>query len=131
MSTRRLRLLTPAFALCLALAIAAVAQAGSLGSRVLRTGSRGHDVVQLQRALVIFGYRVSVDGIYGAQTRRAVRRYERAHRFHEYRQERRDQLAGAPLQRVGGEETAGAAAGVLRPVRREGGGLAPQHAGKS
>jgi len=81
MSTRRLRLLTPAFALCLVVAIAPVAQAGSLGSRVLRTGSRGHDVVQLQSALVIFGYRLSVDGIYGAQTRRAVRRYERAHRF--------------------------------------------------
>jgi murein DD-endopeptidase MepM/ murein hydrolase activator NlpD len=80
-SARRLRLIGPAVALCLALSIAAAAHAGSLGSRNLHTGSRGHDVAQLQNALVTFGYRIKVDGIFGRLTRSAVRRYERAHRL--------------------------------------------------
>ena len=40
------------------------------------------------------------------------------------------ELAGAPVQPRGAEEAAGAAAGVLRPVRREGRRVAAQHAGE-
>src|SRR5436190_23831946 len=60
-----------------ALVLAAVPAAAA--ARVLRVGSRGSDVVRVQRALSKLGYRLDVDGIFGRRTRRAVRRYERAH----------------------------------------------------
>ncbi|MFP5450155.1 MAG: M23 family metallopeptidase [Thermoleophilia bacterium] len=43
----------------------------------LRLGSRGAAVRQLQRALRVRGYRVSVDGVYGRGTRAAVRALQR------------------------------------------------------
>ena len=63
----------PLVAMVLAAAPAAAA------ARVLRVGSRGSDVVRVQSALSKLGYRLDVDGIFGRRTRRAVRRYERAH----------------------------------------------------
>ncbi len=62
--------------------------------------------------------------------RRRVRKAGRQNRVDQHRPERGDQFTGPPLQRAGGEEAAGAAAGVLRSVRREGRGLAPQYAGE-
>jgi murein DD-endopeptidase MepM/ murein hydrolase activator NlpD len=70
-------------AACLALLLAAApaAHAASLGSRGLRVGSRGSDVVELQRALKALGYELAADGDFGPITQRAVKRYERAHQL--------------------------------------------------
>lgn len=43
----------------------------------LRVGSRGHDVVRLQRKL-----HVRADGVFGRNTRRAVIRFQRRHHLH-------------------------------------------------
>lgn len=42
--------------------------------RTLRVGSRGHDVVRLQRKL-----HITADGVFGPKTRRAVARFQRSH----------------------------------------------------
>jgi murein DD-endopeptidase MepM/ murein hydrolase activator NlpD len=76
---RSLRAIAPAVAVVLLLAAASTAGAVALGSRTLRNGSRGSDVVALQRALVTIGYRIAADGIYGPRTTAAVLRYERVH----------------------------------------------------
>jgi murein DD-endopeptidase MepM/ murein hydrolase activator NlpD len=67
------------FSLVLVLVLAAAPPAGAaeLGSRLLRKGSHGPDVRQLQRALHQLGFGLHVDGEYGAKTVRTVRRYER------------------------------------------------------
>ncbi len=44
----------------------------------LRIGARNEAVRELQRLLVARGYRVTVDGVFGRGTRRAVRRFQRA-----------------------------------------------------
>lgn len=41
--------------------------------RILKLGSRGDDVAQLQRRLTQLGYSVAVDGVFGPQTERAVK----------------------------------------------------------
>jgi g-D-glutamyl-meso-diaminopimelate peptidase len=49
------------------------------GSRILRRGMRGEDVKMLQSKLESLGYTVGpIDGIFGAQTERAVRQFQRA-----------------------------------------------------
>jgi murein DD-endopeptidase MepM/ murein hydrolase activator NlpD len=63
----------------LVLALASVAQGAELGSRLLRSGARGDDVVQLQRALHAIGFGLHADGVYGPKTVRTVRRFERRH----------------------------------------------------
>jgi murein DD-endopeptidase MepM/ murein hydrolase activator NlpD len=68
-----------AFSLALLLAATPAAHARDLGSRLLRVGSHGDDVVQLQRALHALGYGLVADGDYGAKTARTVKRYERKH----------------------------------------------------
>lgn len=45
----------------------------------LSVGSKGEAVCTLQKKLVILGYKISVDGIYGADTRNAVIDYQRKH----------------------------------------------------
>ncbi|HKP88481.1 MAG TPA: peptidoglycan DD-metalloendopeptidase family protein [Thermoleophilaceae bacterium] len=65
------------FSLVLALAAAPPAGAAELGSRLLREGSHGPDVRQLQRALRQLGFGLHVDGDYGPKTVRTIRRYER------------------------------------------------------
>jgi hypothetical protein len=50
----------------------------AFGDRVLRKGSRGHDVRVLQSWLTHLGHPTVVDGLFGRATRRSVRRYERA-----------------------------------------------------
>ena len=63
----------------LLLVVAPAAHAASLGSRQIRIGSRGSDVVQLQKALRTLGYKLTADGEFGPITDRAVRSYERKH----------------------------------------------------
>lgn len=46
------------------------------GSGSLNQGDRGPAVVRLQRALTQAGYSVDLDGIYGAETAQAVRRFQ-------------------------------------------------------
>jgi peptidoglycan hydrolase-like protein with peptidoglycan-binding domain len=57
----------------LALAGGALAQSGASGGAAAQSSARGSSVVALQRALGI-----PADGIYGPQTRKAVRRFQRA-----------------------------------------------------
>jgi murein DD-endopeptidase MepM/ murein hydrolase activator NlpD len=66
------------FSLVLVLAATAPpAGAAELGSRLLREGSHGPDVRQLQVALHQLGFGLHPDGDYGPKTVRTVRRYER------------------------------------------------------
>jgi murein DD-endopeptidase MepM/ murein hydrolase activator NlpD len=58
---------------------APIAGAAELGSRQLRVGSHGDDVLQLQSAMRRLGYGLTADGVFGRQTARSVRRYERRH----------------------------------------------------
>lgn len=44
----------------------------------VRVGSRGKDVEKLQKALVSKGYNISVDGIFGSDTKNAVMRFQMA-----------------------------------------------------
>src|SRR6201999_1245296 len=57
------------------LALAAGAQ--GLGSRTLRVGMRGGDVRTLQSDLTKAGYKTGADGIFGPQTVRNVKSFER------------------------------------------------------
>ena len=61
---------------------APVADAGAaskpFGSRVLKTGSHGHDVRVLQDYLTRAGFNTAIDGRFGGGTARTVRRWERA-----------------------------------------------------
>lgn len=43
---------------------------------VIKRGNRGADVVQLQRTLVNYGYRLTPDGVFGALTESAVRDFQ-------------------------------------------------------
>lgn len=53
----------------------------SLGDRTLQTGSKGAEVVTLQRALRAAGGTITVDGTYGAQTKKVVQRFQQANRI--------------------------------------------------
>jgi rare lipoprotein A len=69
-------------ALVALLALAAPAQAGTLGQRTLERGDRGGDVVTLQRVLAMKGYSVGgADGIFGRRTKVAVKRFQRRRRL--------------------------------------------------
>ena len=64
------------------LAFAAPAHAWTLGERTLKKGSRGSDVITLQRVLSMKGYAVGpADGVFGRRTKRAVKRYQRRRRI--------------------------------------------------
>lgn len=52
----------------------------TLGDATLEMGSKGADVVTLQRALRAAGGSVTVDGSFGAQTKKVVQRFQRANR---------------------------------------------------
>jgi murein DD-endopeptidase MepM/ murein hydrolase activator NlpD len=63
----------------LALALVCVLlPAAAAEARTLKKGSRGSDVRLAQRALTKLGFRTTADGVFGAKTARAVRRYERS-----------------------------------------------------
>ena len=50
--------------------------AASSNQTLLKNGSKGEEVKQLQQALVNAGYNIKVDGIYGKQTEAAVKEYQ-------------------------------------------------------
>ena len=65
-------------ALLLAIVLTGTADASTLGSRPLKKGKRGDDVVTLQRILSMKGYNLgSADGVFGRLTKRAVKRFQR------------------------------------------------------
>lgn len=49
----------------------------TVSAATLTIGSRGQDVSKLQQALKDRGYQVAVDGIYGTQTKEAVKQFQR------------------------------------------------------
>ncbi len=72
----------------LSLALMAVCLTGLAAYATLRPGARGQEVVALQRALIAQGHKITADGVYGRETRLAVRRYQAAHGL------RQDGIAG-------------------------------------
>ena len=82
---RRSRFAVGLVALALAAAVpltftpAPAAAAQHLGDRTLHKGDRGHDVRVLQDFLTRAGYATPVAGIFGPQTLRNVKRFQRAH----------------------------------------------------
>jgi peptidoglycan hydrolase-like protein with peptidoglycan-binding domain len=68
----------PAVLATTASADTAKGSAAKLGSRPLRVGVSGADVTALQRLLAKVGIKVSTDGTFGATTRSAVQRFQRA-----------------------------------------------------
>lgn len=99
-----------ALAVCLLAALPGSAAAADLGSRTLKLGSQGADVTQLQQALLHLGYEVSVDGRFGRQTKRAVRRFERTRSMKvDGRVTRRDARRIARVARRDGQSVAGGA----------------------
>jgi peptidoglycan hydrolase-like protein with peptidoglycan-binding domain len=72
------------FVICLAVLVAALAPTAALGAqhlgdRTLHKGDRGHDVRVLQDFLTRAGYPTPIAGIFGPQTLRNVKRFQRAH----------------------------------------------------
>ena len=58
----------------------AIAEARTLGQRVLKKGNHGDDVVTLQRVLAMKGYSVGgADGSFGRRTKVAVKRFQHRH----------------------------------------------------
>lgn len=51
------------------------------GTRLLRQGRSGADVAELQGLLQIHGYPIQRDGVFGAETKRAVVEFQQAHRL--------------------------------------------------
>lgn len=79
MTTKRIRHIG-IVVLILALLVSTTVLAAPYGSRRLYTGSFGGDVVELQRRLATLGYDPGVpDGIFGARTREAIIKFQRAY----------------------------------------------------
>jgi peptidoglycan hydrolase-like protein with peptidoglycan-binding domain len=76
---RRLRSVICLAVLAAALAPSSALAAQHLGDRTLHRGDRGHDVRVLQDFLTRAGYATPIAGIFGPQTLRNVRRFQRAH----------------------------------------------------
>src|SRR3954453_18002079 len=73
------RLVAPVLAVLLACSCATAGAATlHLGDRALRLGARGHDVRVLQDLLTERGFATTIDGSFGAGTRAAVVRFQRA-----------------------------------------------------
>jgi peptidoglycan hydrolase-like protein with peptidoglycan-binding domain len=53
----------------------------TLGDATLKVGSKGADVVTLQRALRAAGGTITVDGTFGPQTKKVVQRFQQANRI--------------------------------------------------
>jgi cell wall-associated NlpC family hydrolase len=95
--------------------MAAAQATTTASSSLLRMGSRGTAVAALQRALGI-----GADGVFGPQTRRAVKRYQRAHGLAV------DGVVGPATARALGISTAGARQGAPRHAsHRSAGGPRP------
>jgi cell wall-associated NlpC family hydrolase len=65
-------------AIAAAFVLPASAYAARFGERTLHTGSSGHDVKVLQSWLSHMGFRTSIDGHFGRNTRWNLRRFEQA-----------------------------------------------------
>ncbi|GAA2485853.1 hypothetical protein GCM10009858_24750 [Terrabacter carboxydivorans] len=52
----------------------------TLGDQPLKVGSKGAEVVTLQRALRAAGGTITVDGSFGAETKKVVQRFQQANR---------------------------------------------------
>jgi peptidoglycan hydrolase-like protein with peptidoglycan-binding domain len=76
---RRSRLVICLAALAAALAPPAALASQHLGDRSLHEGDRGHDVRVLQDFLTRAGFATPIAGVFGPQTLRNVRRFQRAH----------------------------------------------------
>ncbi len=61
-----------------ALAASAAPASAAFGDRILRQGMQGKDVRVLQRKLTRLGFRTTVDGHFGRDTKRKLRRWERS-----------------------------------------------------
>jgi hypothetical protein len=57
---------------------AATPDTSTLGSRTLQKGDRGEDVRQLQEKLKDLGYSLEVDGIFGSDTQKKVKEFQKA-----------------------------------------------------
>lgn len=76
---RRSRSVIVLAALLAAFAPASALGAQHLGDRTLHRGDRGHDVRVLQDFLTRAGYPTPIAGVFGPQTLRNVKRFQRAH----------------------------------------------------
>jgi peptidoglycan hydrolase-like protein with peptidoglycan-binding domain len=76
---RRSRLVIVLAVLVAALASSSALAAQHLGDRTLHKGDRGHDVRVLQDYLTRAGYATPIAGVFGPQTLRNVRRFQRSH----------------------------------------------------
>lgn len=76
---RRSRIVIVLAVLAAALAPSSTLAAQHLGDRTLHKGDRGHDVRVLQDYLTRAGYATPIAGVFGPQTLRNVRRFQRAH----------------------------------------------------
>jgi peptidoglycan hydrolase-like protein with peptidoglycan-binding domain len=63
----------------MALLVAASSASAAFGDRALREGMEGADVKALQRKLTRLGFETAVDGYFGRDTKRRMKRYERRH----------------------------------------------------
>lgn len=64
--------------------VAGIAETETLGSRVLKNGSEGNDVKEMQSGLIRLGYdlgRWGADGDFGDQTEMAVKQFQQDHRL--------------------------------------------------
>ena len=85
MSRARIRVV-PRLAAIATMAIAvlgftAVASAQSLGSRVLRSGAKGSDVLALQSGLTKAGFTTRATGVYSGATATDIRRFQRFYKL--------------------------------------------------
>lgn len=73
-----MRRFLPVLLVLLLFALPGVADASTLGQRVIKKGNRGDDVVTLQRVLAMKGYSVGgADGVFGRRTKVMVKRFQR------------------------------------------------------
>ena len=100
----------------LVLALSACSPALALSADTLHYGSRGEEVRSLQQSLIALGYlKGSADGIFGYQTEKAVKSYQRAKGLTV------DGLAGkatrARLQKEAGSSSAASQSGQTEAIR--------------
>jgi peptidoglycan hydrolase-like protein with peptidoglycan-binding domain len=118
---RRPRSVIVLAALLAALASSAASAAQHLGDRTLHKGARGHDVRVLQDFLTRAGYATPIAGIFGPQTLRNVRRFQRAHHMTV------DGVVGSGTSRA--LRTIAARRARAQEHARQGGGGSSQHMG--
>src|SRR5665647_1522975 len=92
-----------AIGLILSIALSGIAY-GALGDRLLGRGSKGSEVIELQKKLAQLGYGVgTADGKFGSKTEAAIRSFQKDHGL------RVDGLAGTQtikeLKRLTGQST--------------------------